>query len=163
MEKKKYGNLLDKFMDGDSKAYNGMLDKEKQKYIGKEEDRYGDLLKNAKPDMHCLDIMVNLENDRNRRIALEAEKEQQLNIDRQRRIEHEKQKHEEHIARNNAFVNEFLEKKKNEQEMRDRKVQEIKKREEEEGKLYSDIDKLMSIDFKLADAYIRARKAGSAI
>lgn len=68
--------------------------------------------------------MVNLENDRNRRMVLEAEKEQQLNIDRQRRIEHEKQKHEEHVARNNAFVIDFLEKKKNEQEMRDRAAQE---------------------------------------
>lgn len=37
MTENKYGNLLDKVMNrDDSKDYNGMLGKERQKYIGEE-------------------------------------------------------------------------------------------------------------------------------
>ncbi len=64
MSENKYGNLLDKFMNGNnSKDYKDMLDKERQKYAGEAEKRYGDLLKNVKPDMNCLNTMVNLEDD----------------------------------------------------------------------------------------------------
>ena len=38
--------------------------------------------------------------------------------------------------------------------MKDRESQKRRKRELEEQKLYSDIDELMSIDPKLADAYV---------
>ena len=38
--------------------------------------------------------------------------------------------------------------------MKERKSQERMKRQSEEQKLYSDIDELMSIDPKLADAYM---------
>ena len=45
MTENKYGNLLDKFMKGNnSKDYDRMLDREKQKSVGEAENRYGDLL-----------------------------------------------------------------------------------------------------------------------
>lgn len=164
MTENRYGELLDKYINsGNSKDYNGMLDREKQKYIGEAENRYGDLLKNVKPDMNCLNTMVNLEDDRRRRKIKEAEEEREINAKRQKRIEREKQEHENRLVRNNAFVNDFLEKKKNEQILKDKEAQDKRKKEEEEQKLYSDIDKLMNIDPKLADAYIQTRKAGNAI
>jgi len=107
--------------------------------------------------------MVNLEDDRRRRKIKEAEEEREINAKRQKRIEREKQEHENRLARNNAFVNDFLEKKKSEQALKDKEAQDKRKREEEEQKLYSDIDKLMNIDPKLADAYIQTRKAGNII
>ncbi len=51
-------------------------------------------------------------------------------------------------------MNDFLEKKKNEQALKDKEAQDKRKKEEEEQKLYSDIDKLMKRNPKLADAYV---------
>lgn len=152
---KKYGKLLDRFMTKENlKDYNRMLDREKQKCKDEGQSKYGDLLKNVNPDLNCLNTMVNLENDRNIRRKKEVEEDRQRNIDRQRRIEDEKQKHEERVAKNSTFVNDFLEKKRTKQEMKDRQIQEKNKREAEEQKIYRDIDKLMNIDPKLADAYV---------
>lgn len=40
MAENKYGNLLDKFMNGnDSKDYNSILDKERQRNVGETENR----------------------------------------------------------------------------------------------------------------------------
>lgn len=152
---KKYGKLLDRFMiKENSKDYNRMLDREKQKCRDEEQSRYGDLLKNVNPDLNRLNMMVNLENDRNIRKKKEAEEDRKRDIDRRRRIEDEKQKHEERVAKNSAFVNDFLEKKRTKQEMKNRQIQEKNKRKAVEQKIYKDIDKLMNIDPKLADAYV---------
>ncbi len=155
MEENKYGNLLDKYINGNnSKVYNGMIDNARQKCAGEAGNRYGNLLKNVKPDMDCLNTMVNLEDERRRKKAKEAEAERESNAKRQNRIEREKKEHENHVASNTKFVNDFLEKKRNEQERKDRETQGKRKKTEEEQKIYSDIDKLMNISPKLADAYV---------
>lgn len=76
---------------------------------------------------------------------------------RQERIEREKRKMDEHIERNNAFVNSYLEKKQAEQESTRRGREKKRKEEAEQQELYNSIDRLMNISPKLADVFVEAR------
>lgn len=86
-----------------------------------------------------------------------AEEERQIQTRRQERIEREKRKMDEHIERNNAFVNSYFEKKQAEQEAIRRAREEKRKEEAEKQELYNSIDRLMNISPKLVDAFVEAR------
>lgn len=63
MNENKYGNLLDKYMDGGKKYTSPLLTQEAQKYNKSEEEkRYGDLLKNAKPNDKLYEDIINASN-----------------------------------------------------------------------------------------------------
>ena len=62
--KRRYGNLLDKYMDGgnEKKSYSPMLNKEISKHKEEGKDRYSGLLKNAKPNNTIYDDIMNVHN-----------------------------------------------------------------------------------------------------
>lgn len=158
MSENKYGHLLDKYMDGgEKKDYNGMLQKEEKKYKGAENDRYGNLLENAKPDYTLYDGILNVSDTCRAVRQQKAEEERQIQERMQERIEREKRELDEHIERNNAFVNSYLEKKQAEQEAVAKAREEKRKEEAEQQELYNSIDRLMNISPKLADAFVEAR------
>lgn len=158
MTENKYGNLLDKFANGEkTNDYNGMLDSEKQKCIKESENRYGNLLRNVSQNSKHLDTMENMVNSMDNLKRKRAEENRQFDERLQNRIEREKQGQEERTGKNNVFINDFLQKKRTEQEREEIKAQERereKMKEAEEQKAYSNIDRLMSINPKLADAYV---------
>lgn len=117
MSENKYGHLLDKYMDGsEKKDYSGILQKEEKKYKGAENDRYGNLLENAKPDYTLYDGILDVSDTCRAARQQKAEEERQIQERMQERINREKREMDEHIERNNAFVNSYLEKKQAEQE-----------------------------------------------
>lgn len=158
MSENKYGHLLDKYMDGGNKKdYSGILQKEEKKYKGTENDRYGNLLENAKSDTTLYDDMLSVDCAA-KQLRQEREQEyRQNNIRMQERIEREKCEMDERIDKNNAFVNSYLEKKQTEQEAMVKAREEKRKEEEEQQELYNSIDRLMNISPKLADAFVEAR------
>ncbi len=144
----KYGNLLDGFMDsGNTKDYNGTFVKES-------ENRYGNLMRDVSQNNKYLDTMETMVNSMDDLKRKRAEENCQFDEKIRKRIERKKQEHEERADKNNAFINDFLQKKENEQKMEEIKAQERERREAKEQKVYSDIDKLINIDPKLADAYV---------
>lgn len=158
MSENKYGHLLDKYMDGcEKKDYSGILQKETKKYKDTENNRYGNLLENAKPDYKLYDNILSVSDTC--RVARQHKEEEELQIQakRQERIEREKREMDEHIEKNNAFVNAYLEKKQAEQEVIRKAREEKLKEETEQQELYKSIDRLMNISPKLADAFIEAR------
>lgn len=158
MSENKYGHLLDKYMDGgEKKDYSGMLQKRREKYKGAEDDKYGNLLENAKPDYTVYDDILNVSNTCRVARQQKAEEERQIQERMQERIEREKREMDEHIERNNAFVNSYLEKKQAEQEAIRKARKEKRKEEAEQQELYNSIDRLMNISPKLADAFVEAR------
>lgn len=158
MSENKYGHLLDKYMDGgEKKDYNGMLQKEEKKYKCAENDRYGNLLENAKPDYTVYDDILNVSDTCRAARQQKAKEERQIQERMQERIDREKREMDEHIERNNAFVNSYLEKKQAEQKAIRKAREEKRKEEAEQQELYNSIDRLMSISPKLADAFVEAR------
>lgn len=158
MSENKYGHLLDKYMDGgEKKDYSGMLQKEEKKYKGAENDRYGNLLENAKSDNTLYDDILNVSDTCRAARQQKAEEDRQIQERMQERIEREKREMDEHIERNNAFVNSYLEKKQLEQEAMVKDREEKRKEEAEQQELYNSIDRLMNISPKLADAFVEAR------
>lgn len=158
MSENKYGHLLDKYMNGcEKKDYSGILQKEEKKYKGTGNNRYGNLLENAKPDYKLYDNILSVSETCRVARQQRTEEEHRLQVKRQERIEREKREMDEHINRNNAFVNSYLEKKQAEQEAIRKEREEKLKEETEQQELYKSIDRLMSISPKLADAFIEAR------
>lgn len=155
MSENKYGHLLDKYMDGGNKKdYSGILQKEEKKYKGTENDRYGNLLENAKSDNTLYDDILNVSDTCRAARQQKAEEDRQIQERMQERIEREKREMDEHIERNNAFVNSYLEKKQLEQEAMVKDREEKRKKEEEQRNLQVSVERLSSIDPKLADTYI---------
>lgn len=158
MNENKYGHLLDKYMDGcEKKDYSEILKKEEQKHKGTENNRYGNLLENAKPDYKLYDDILSVSDTCRVARQQKAEEERQIQARRQERIEHEKREMDERIEKNNAFVNSYLEKKQAEQEAIRKAKEERHKEEVEQQELYNSIDRLMNISPKLADAFVEAR------
>lgn len=158
MSENKYGNLLDKYMGGgEKKDYSGILQKEERKYKGAENNIYGNLLENAKPDYAVYDDILNVSDTCRAFRQQKAEEERQIQTRRQERIEREKRKMDEHIERNSAFVNSYFEKKQAEQKVIRKAREEKRKEEAEQQELYNSIDRLMNISPKLADAFVEAR------
>lgn len=154
-DKNRYGNLLDKYMDGgnEKKSYSPMLNREISKHKDEGENRYGDLLKNAKPNDKIHDDILNVHNASMIRRQNEEERERQLQIARQERIEREQRELQEHKDRNAAVINNMLEKKKAEQAA----VEKKKKEDAEKADFYKTVEKLMNIDPHLAEAYIKTQ------
>lgn len=158
MSENKYGNLLDKYMGGGQKKdYSGILQKEEKKYKGNENDRYGSLLENAKPDYTLYDGILNVSDTCRVTRQQKEEEECQIQERMQERIEREKREMDKHIERNNAFVNSYLEKKQAEQEAIRKAREEKWKKEAEQQELYNSIDRLLNISPKLAEAFVEAR------
>lgn len=158
MSENKYGHLLDKYMDGcNKKDYSGILQKEAKKYKGTGNNRYGNLLENAKPDYKLYDNILSVSDTCRVARQHKAEEERQLRAKRQERIEREKREMDEHIEKNNAFVNSYLEKKQAEQEAIRKAREEKCKKEAEQQEFYKNIDRLMNISPKLADVFVEAR------
>lgn len=113
--------------------------------------------KNAKPDYKLYDNILSVSDTC--RVARQHKEEEELQIQakRQERIEREKREMDEHINRNNAFVNSYLEKKQAEQEAIRKAREEKRKEKAEQQELYNSIDRLMNISPKLAEAFIEAR------
>ena len=128
----RYGNLLDKYIDGgnEKKSYSPMLNREISKHKEEGKGRYGDLLKNAKPNNTIYDDIMNVHNASMRHRQNEEEEERQNQLRRQARIEREQRELQERIDRNDAFVNDMLEKKRTEQnrrQLRRRKKKRLKR------------------------------------
>ena len=150
----RYGNLLDKYMDGgEKKSYSPILNKEISKHKDEGEKRYGDLLKNAKANNKIYDDILNVDNvSRIHRQNEEAE-EQQIQERRQERIEREQRELQERRDRNNAIINNMLEKKRAEQEAVERK----KKEETNKENFYKTVESLANIDPHMAEVFIKAQ------
>lgn len=153
--KNRYGNLLDKYMDGgnEKKSYSPMLNREISKHKEEGKDRYGNLLKNAKPNDKIYDDILNVDNACRRLRQNEEEEARQNLLRRQERIEREQRELQERIERNDAFVNDMLEKKRAEQEA----VEKKKKEEAEKADFYKRVERLMNIDPHMAEVYIKAQ------
>lgn len=150
MSENKYGNLLDKYIDGDKKYTNLYLSKEKQKYTKEEEEkRYGDLLKNAKPNNKLYDDILKV-GDMSRRINQQrAEEERQSNLRIQERRKREERELQERREKHDAAINSMLERKKAEQEAIEKK----KKEENEKAEIYKHIERLMETSPAAAQTY----------
>lgn len=149
MSESRYGNLLDKYMNGGQKYTNQLLNESQNKHEAEGKTRYGDLLKNAKPNYKLYEDMVKI-SECNRKIKQQrAEEEHQNNLRRQRRIEQEQIKEQERKDRINAAIDNMLKKKKAEQEV----IEEKKKKEQEQAEIYKHIEKLMQTSPKAAEAY----------
>lgn len=138
MSEKKYGKLLDKFVEEGRGQSHG--------------ERYGSLLKNVNSDKSRLDAWDGLgrfESVRDERRAEEAEEDRKIQIERAKRIEDRNREREDRLAKNNAFVDGYLEKKRNEQEARDRE----QKKKSEEEKMIESIATLIDTAPNVADAY----------
>lgn len=153
--KNRYGNLLDKYMDGgnEKKSYSPMLNREISKHKEEGKDRYGDLLKNAKPNDKIYDDILNVHNASMRRRQNEEEEVRQNQLRRQARIEREQRELQERIDRNDAVINNMLEKKRAEQEA----VEKKKKEEAEKADFYKRVERLANIDPHMAEVYIKAQ------
>ena len=139
MSDNRYGNLLDKYMDGSKKYTSPILSKEAQKYNKSEEEkRYGDLLKNAKPNDKLYDDIINASNAGLRLRQQRAEEERQANL----RMQERREKHE-------ATINNMLAKKKAEQDA----IAKKKKEEAEQAEIYKHIERLMETSPEAAKAY----------
>ena len=149
MSENRYGNLLDKYMDGSKKYTSPLLSKEEQKYKAEGESRYGDLLKNAKENDKLYEDIINASNVGLRLRQERAEEERQANLRRQERIEREKQALQARRDKNTAFVEDYLAKK----EAAQKAIEEKKKKEAEQAGIYKHIEKLMQTSPKAAEAY----------
>ena len=113
----KYGNLLDKYLDGGKKYTSPILSKEAQKYSKSEEEkRYGDLLKNAKPNDKLYDDIINASNACLRLRQQREEEERQANLRMKERHEREERELQERRAKHDETINNMLAKKKAEQQ-----------------------------------------------
>ena len=150
MNENKYGNLLDKALDDYNNYTNIHLSLEKQKYTkAEEEKRYGDLLKNAKPNEKLYDDIINASNAGLRLRQQREEEEHQANLRMKERIEREERELQERKAKHDATINSMLERKKAEQEAIEKK----KKEEAEKAKIYRHIERLMETSPAAAQAY----------
>ena len=151
----RYGNLLDKYMDGgnEKKSYSPMLSREISKHKEEGKGRYGDLLKNAKPNNTIYDDIMNVQNASMRHRQNEEEEERQNQLRRQARIEREQRELQEHKDKNDAVINNMLEKKRAEQDAIEKK----KKEEAEKADFYKRVESLMNIDPHMAEVYIKAQ------
>lgn len=150
MNENKYGNLLDKYLDGGKKYTSPILSKEAQKYSkSEEENRYGDLLKNVKPNDKLYEDIINASNAGLRLRQERAEEERQANLRRQERIEREEREFQERKAKHETTINNMLTKKKAEQDA----IAKKKKEEAEKAEIYKNIERLMETSPKAAEAY----------
>lgn len=151
----RYGNLLDKYMDGDNekKSYSPMLNREISKRKEEGKGRYGDLLKNAKPNNTIYDDIMNVHNAFMRHRQNEEEEAYQNQLRRQERIEREQRELQEHKDRNDTLINNMLEKKRAEQAA----VEKKKKEEAEKADFYKRVERLANIDPHMAEVYIKAQ------
>ena len=137
MTNNKYGNLLDKYIGaGNNKT--------------EEQQRYGDLLKNAKPDETLYNDIVNVSNANLKLRQQRAEEDQLANLRMKERIERKERELEARRAKNDATINSMLDRKKAEQDSIIRK----KKEEAERAEIYKRIEKLMETAPDAAQAYI---------
>ena len=149
MSDNRYGNLLDKYMDGGKKYTSPLLSKEEQKYKEVGENRYGDLLKNAKPNDKLYDDIINASNAGLRLRQQRAEEERQANLRMQERREREERELQERRAKHDATINSMLAKKKAEQDA----IAQKKKEEAEKAEIYKHIERLMETSPEAAKAY----------
>lgn len=150
MNENKYGNLLDKYLDGGKKYTSPILSKEAQKYNKSEEEkRYGDLLKNAKPNDKLYDDIINASNAGLRLRQQREEEERQANLRMKERQEREERELQERREKHDATINSMLERKKAEQEAIEKK----KKEEAEKAEIYRHIERLMETSPAAAQAY----------
>ena len=142
-------------MDGgnEKKSYSPMLNKEISKHKEEGKGRYGDLLKNAVPNNTIYDDIMNVHNASMRRRQNEEEEAYQNQLRRQARIEREQRELQERIDRNDAFVNNMLEKKREEQAA----IEQKKKEEAEKVEFYKRVERLANIDPHMAEVYIKAQ------
>lgn len=90
MNENKYGHLLDKYMDGGKKYTHPLLEKEAKAKKEEGQNKYGDLLDNAKPNYKLYDDMLAVDKVNNQLRQKREEENRQANIRRQERIEREK-------------------------------------------------------------------------
>ena len=150
MSENKYGNLLDKYLDGGKKYTSPILSEAAQKYNKSEEEkRYGDLLKNAKPNDKLYDDILKV-SDMGRRLNQQrAEEERQANLRMQERREREERELRERREKHDATINSMLAKKKAEQDAIEKK----KKEEAEKAEIYRHVERLMETSPEAAKAY----------
>ncbi len=151
MSDNRYGGLLDKYMDGSKKYISPLLSKETQKYNKSEEEkRYGDLLKNAKPNDKLYNDIINVSNMGLRLRQQRCEEERQANLRAQQRRESEERELQERMEKHDAVINSMLAKKKAEQDA----IAKKKKEEAERAEIYKHIERLMEISPQAANAYV---------
>lgn len=146
MVQNKYGHLLDKYMDDKHVDYGT---KQEREQIA--QDRYGGLLEHAKPNNKLYDDILNVDRICQGIRQQREDEYERANIRRQERIEREKREHEEHVAMNDAFVNDFLERKEAERKA----VEQKKKEEAERAGFYKKVERLANIDPPMAEVYIQ--------
>ena len=112
----KYGDLLDKYMDNAHGDYRTKQEREEEA-----RGRYGNLLDHAKPDNKIYEDMIAVDNVCGNIRRQREDEYERVNLYRQERIEREKKEYEERVVRNDAFVNDFLQKKEAERKAEDEK------------------------------------------
>lgn len=119
----RYGNLLDKYMKLESNYVSTYAQKKKQEEQMCE--RYGGLLDNVKsPEHKIYETLIKLEDANVERKRKEAEEEEQKQLRIRERREREVRELQERKDRNDAIINNMLEKKKAEQEAYEKRKQE---------------------------------------
>ena len=143
---RRYGHLLDEYMDNVHADYSVKLEREEES-----RDRYGHLLDYAKPDHKIYKDIIGVD-DACRRIRQQRAGEyEQANIRRQERIENEKREQQKRIDRNNAFVNLHLEKKEAERKA----VEEKRKEAEREQNFLNSVQKMINSKDEVSEMIAR--------
>lgn len=149
MSENKYGHLLDKYIDGGKKYTSPLLSREEEKYKSEGESRYGDLLKNAKPNDKLYNDIINASNAGLRLRQQREEEERQANLRMKQRREREERELQERREKHDATINNMLAKKKAEQDA----IVQKKKEESEKAEIYRHIERLMETSPEAAKAY----------
>lgn len=146
---KRYGNLLDKYLDN---AHADYLTREEREEEARK--RYGNLLDKAKPDTKLEDDAARVE-DSLARLRWERAKEyEEFESRRQERIERKKREEQERNARYNAFINDFIEKKKAEQKAEE----ERRKRIETEQSFLNNVQRIIDIKTEMSEKIARTNR-----
>lgn len=153
MSEKRYGNLLDKYTGKESNNSNRILNDFTRSKKEEGKGKYGTLLDNVDKLPTIYDKILDVENATRRMNQEEAEK--QAKHEREIKLKRERQEQElqAHIDKNNAFVEDYLAKKKAEQKAIEKK----KKEEAEKADFYMRVERLMNIDPHIAETYIKAQ------
>ena len=154
----KYGHLLDKYMDSNHVDYETKQQREEE-----DKNKYGHLLDYAKPDYSILELMSKMEDDRIERWKQKAKEKELENQRRQVRIEEERRKEDEHIAKARNYAESLIKRKQAKIKAdADREEKECKEAEEQQS-IYDRINRLMQISPESANAYVQVLKEGNLI
>ena len=155
---KKYGHLLDKYVDS---AHADFETKQQRREEAK--NRYGHLLDHAKPDHSALERISRIEDGFIEQRRRRGEEERLAALRRQERLENERRREEEHNAHVREYGESFIKSRQDRIKAAQEAEEQARREAEKQQGIYGMIDSLMKISPESADAYIQALKQGNVI